>query len=76
MFEVITKQAQTVVSELLDQAKLKVGSLFIIGCSSSEIVRKQIGRVLLWMQRRQRLKASIPTFRARVSIWLYSDANS
>lgn len=44
MFEEITKQAQTVVSELLDQAKLTPGSLFVIGCSSSEIVGKQIGK--------------------------------
>lgn len=44
MYEEITKQAQTVVSELLDQAKLKPGSLFVVGCSSSEIVGKHIGK--------------------------------
>ena len=44
MLEEITKQAQTVVSELLDLAKLKPGSLFVIGCSSSEMVGKQIGK--------------------------------
>ena len=44
MFEEITKQAKSVVSELLDQAKFKPGSLFVIGCSSSEIVGKQIGK--------------------------------
>lgn len=44
MFEKITKQAESVVSELLDQAKLKPGSLFVIGCSSSEMVGKRIGK--------------------------------
>ena len=44
MIQEITKQANTIVSELLDQAKLKPGSLFVIGCSSSEIVGKQIGK--------------------------------
>lgn len=44
MYEEITKQAQIVVLELLDQAKLKPGSLFIIGCSSSEMVGKRIGK--------------------------------
>lgn len=44
MYEDITKQAQTVVRELLGQARLKPGSLFVIGCSSSEMVGKQIGK--------------------------------
>ena len=44
MIQEITRQAQSVVSELLDQAKLKPGSLFVVGCSSSEIVGKQIGK--------------------------------
>ena len=44
MYEEITRQAQTVVSELLEQANLKPGSLFVIGCSSSEMVGKQIGK--------------------------------
>ncbi len=44
MYEEITKQAKTVVLDLLEQAKLKPGSLFVIDCSSSEIVGKQIGK--------------------------------
>ena len=44
MYEEITRQAHTVVSELLEQANLKPGSLFVIGCSSSEMVGKQIGK--------------------------------
>ena len=44
MYEEITQQAETVVTELLEQAKLRPGSLFVIGCSSSEMVGKCIGK--------------------------------
>ena len=44
MVQEISMQAQTIVTELLEQAKLKPGSLFVIGCSSSEIVGKRIGK--------------------------------
>ena len=44
MYEEITKQARTVVTELLDQANMKPGSLLVIGCSSSEMVGKRIGK--------------------------------
>ena len=43
MYKEITQQAQTVVTELLEQAKLRPGSLFVIGCSSSEMVGEKIG---------------------------------
>ena len=44
MYEEITQQAGTVVTELLEQANLRPGSLFVIGCSSSEMVGKHIGK--------------------------------
>ena len=44
MIQEITRQAQTVVTELLAQAKLRPGSLFVVGCSSSEMVGRQIGK--------------------------------
>ena len=44
MYEEITVQARTAVTELLEQAKLKPGSLLVIGCSSSEMVGKRIGK--------------------------------
>jgi len=44
MYNEITLQAQTVVTELLEQANLKPGSLFVVGCSSSEMVGKRIGK--------------------------------
>ena len=40
----ITKQANTIVTELLEQADLKPGSLFVVGCSSSEMVGQRIGK--------------------------------
>ena len=44
MYEDITIQTQTVVTELLYQANLKPGALFVVGCSSSEMVGKRIGK--------------------------------
>ena len=44
MYNEITLQAQTVVTELLEQANLRPGSLFVVGCSSSEMVGKRIGK--------------------------------
>ena len=44
MYEEITRQTQLVVKELLEQASLRSGSLFVIGCSSSEMVGKRIGK--------------------------------
>ena len=44
MYEEIIKQARTVVTELLEQANMKPGSLLVIGCSSSEMVGKRIGK--------------------------------
>ena len=44
MLDQITCQARNVVTELLEQANMRPGSLLVIGCSSSEIVGKQIGK--------------------------------
>ena len=44
MYEEITVQARRVGTELLEQAKLKPGSLLVIGCSSSEMVGQRIGK--------------------------------
>ena len=38
MYEELTAQAKQAVTELLDVAKLKPGKLFVVGCSSSEMV--------------------------------------
>lgn len=44
MFEEISAQARAAVMELLDAAGLKAGDLFVVGCSSSEIVGQRIGK--------------------------------
>ena len=44
LYEELTKQAETIVTDLLEQANLEPGSLLVIGCSSSEIVGKRIGK--------------------------------
>ena len=44
MYSEITSQAQTVAAELLEQANLRPGNLFVVGCSSSEMVGKCIGK--------------------------------
>ena len=44
MYEAITNQARSIVMDLLEQSNLKAGSLLVIGCSSSEIVGKRIGK--------------------------------
>lgn len=44
MYEEITQQARIVVTELLEQARLQAGDLFVVGCSSSEMVGQRIGK--------------------------------
>ena len=44
MYETITGQARQAVTELLDAAKLRPGQLFVVGCSSSEMVGARIGK--------------------------------
>ena len=44
MYHEITFQTRTVTTELLEQANLKPNSLFVVGCSSSEMVGKRIGK--------------------------------
>lgn len=42
--ELIERQAAQAVTELLDAANLRPGDLFVVGCSSSEIVGNVIGK--------------------------------
>lgn len=44
MMEDVKVQVRQAVTELLEVAKLKKGDLFVIGCSSSEIVGEHIGK--------------------------------
>lgn len=42
--ESIKAQAKQAVDELLEQACLKKGDIFVVGCSSSEVIGKKIGK--------------------------------
>ena len=42
-FSEITSQSKQAVTEILEGARLTKGSLFVVGCSSSEILGDQIG---------------------------------
>ena len=44
MYEEIRAAAGAAITELLEVAKLKPGQLVVVGCSSSEIVGKKIGK--------------------------------
>ena len=43
-YEDIKEQARTAAAELVEAAKLKEGDIFVIGCSSSEVVGVRIGK--------------------------------
>ena len=65
----ITAQARQAAAELLDVAKLEQGDLFVVGCSSSEIVGGQIGHASS-LEAAQAVFAGIyPLLRER-GIWL------
>lgn len=44
MFEEIRKDAEKAITELLETAKLSRGDLFVVGCSSSEMIGENIGK--------------------------------
>ena len=43
-FRQITAQARTAAEELLDIAGLNAGDIFVVGCSSSEVLGGRIGK--------------------------------
>lgn len=61
----ITDQASRAVSELLDAAALREGDLFVVGCSSSEIVGGHIGKDSSMEAAAAVLQAVLPQVRAR-----------
>ena len=44
LYQSISEEAKIAVSELLDTACLKAGDIFVVGCSSSEILGSTIGK--------------------------------
>ena len=67
--ETLTAQARQAVEELLEAAKLERGGLFVVGCSSSEIVGGRIGHASSLEAARAVFDGIYPTLRER-GIWL------
>ena len=44
MYEEIKEQTKIIMTELIEAAKLKKGDVFVVGCSSSEIIGQKIGK--------------------------------
>ena len=65
----IQAEARQAVQELLEQAKLKKGDVFVVGCSSSEIVGGHIGKDSS-LEAAQAVYAGIAPVLAQRGIWL------
>ena len=65
----IQAEARQAVEELLEQAKLKKGDVFVVGCSSSEIVGGHIGKDSS-LEAAQAVYAGIAPVLAQRGIWL------
>ena len=65
----IEQEARQAVTELLEQAKLKKGDVFVVGCSSSEIVGGHIGKDSS-LEAAQAVYAGIAPVLAAQGIWL------
>lgn len=63
----IEQQARQAVSELLDAAKLQPGDIFVVGCSSSEILGGKLDTLPAWKPLRLPLRGFIPCCRSGAS---------
>lgn len=68
-FEKISAQARTAAEELLDAAGLKAGDLFVVGCSSSEVLGGRIGKASSEAAAESVFQGVYPVLRER-GIWL------
>jgi uncharacterized protein (TIGR01440 family) len=64
-FKDITEQSRQAVTEIIKAANLKEGSLFVIGCSSSEVLGSQIGTATNMDSARAIYDGIIPVLRER-----------
>ena len=67
--ETLTAQARQAAKELLDAAKLEQGDLFVVGCSSSEMVGGQIGHASSLEAAQAAFAGIYPVLRER-EVWL------
>ena len=65
----LTAQARQAVTELLAAAKLRPGDVFVVGCSSSEVVGGHIGRDSS-LEAAQAIYAGIAPVLAEQGVWL------
>ena len=64
LFE-ISRQSRQAVEELLNAANLRAGDIFVIGCSSSEIVGGHIGKDSSMEAAKAVLDGVLPALKAR-----------
>ena len=65
----ITEQARAAVTGLLDAANLKAGDIFVVGCSSSEVLGGTIGKASSMEAARAVFEGIYPVLKER-GIWL------
>lgn len=65
----IREAAETVISEILENTSLKKGDVFVIGCSSSEILGSKLEKDQALKLRELFLTQFIPSFVKREYIW-------
>lgn len=65
----ITEQARTAVTGLLDAANLKAGDIFVVGCSSSEVLGGRIGKASSMEAAQAVFEGIYPVLKER-GIWL------
>ena len=64
-FEQVTAQARAAAEELLDIAGLRPGSIFVVGCSSSEVAGDRIGKASSREAARAVFEGIYPALQAR-----------
>lgn len=72
----LRRQARQAAEELLAAAHLRAGDIFVVGCSSSEIVGGHIGKDSSMEAAAAVLAGILPVLKAQASIWRPSAANT
>lgn len=73
---VVEQQARQAAAELLEAAKLHPGDIFVVGCSSSEILGGRIGHASSLEAAQAAFRGSILCCRRRGSTWQPSAAST
>lgn len=73
--ETIRQSTRNAMAELLDLAKVREGQLFVVGCSTSEIVGKKSALTLTLMWLRSYLMKYTMLLRLKDLTWLFNVVN-